>query len=123
MLQKKITIQDKPFIFPINDGKVIKERFGIASDGNSKISMAHIKAPSGWSAPFRTPEFDKFIFIIKGKKQFIIEDKTIISEAGQSIKIEKNTRVQYAKPIAERCEYIAICMPALSIDLVNRETK
>ena len=60
-------------------------------------------------------------FIIKGKKQFIIEGETIILEAGQSIKIEKNIRVQYSNPFKEECEYIAICLPAFSIDLVNRE--
>ncbi len=123
MIQKKYIIQNNPFVVPTTDGKIIKEHFGIATDGNSQISIAHMKAPSGWSEPFQTPEFDEFTFIIKGKKQFIIEDETVILEAGQSIKIEKNTRVQYSNPFAEMCEYIAICTPAFSIDLVNRETK
>ncbi|MDO5977951.1 cupin domain-containing protein [Flavivirga spongiicola] len=121
--EKKYTIQNNPFVVPTTDGKIIKEHFGIASNSNSQISIAHMKAPSGWSEPFQTPEFDEFTFIIKGKKQFIIEDETIILEAGQSIKIEKNTRVQYSNPFTEICEYIAICIPAFSIDLVNRETK
>ena len=121
MSQKKYTIQDNPFVVPTNDGKVIKEHFGLATDGNSQISMAYMKAPSGWSEPFQTPEFDEFTFIVKGKKQFTIEDETIILEAGQSIKIEKHTRVQYSNPFTEACEYIAVCTPAFSIDLVNRE--
>ncbi|WP_338358194.1 cupin domain-containing protein [Yeosuana marina] len=118
---KKYTIQNNPFIVPTTDGKVIKEHFGLASDGNSKISIAHMIAPAGWSEPFQTPEFEEFTFIIKGKKQFIIEDETIVLEAGQSIKIEKNTRVQYSNPFTEPCEYLAICKPAFSIDKVNRE--
>ncbi|GAA3637504.1 cupin domain-containing protein [Flavivirga jejuensis] len=121
MKQKKYSIQDSPFIVPTTDGKVIKEHFGITTDGNSEISIAHMKAPSGWGEPFQTPEFDEFTFIIKGKKQFIIEDEIIILKAGQSIKVEKHTRVQYSNPFAEVCEYIAICTPAFSIDLVNRE--
>ncbi|WP_303318121.1 cupin domain-containing protein [Flavivirga abyssicola] len=123
MAQKKYTIQNNPFVVPTNDGKIIKEHFGIATDGNSQISIAHMVAPSGWSEPFQTPEFDEFTFIIKGKKQFIIEDETIVLEAGQSIKIEKNTRVQYSNPFTETCEYLAICTPAFSIDLVNRESE
>lgn len=123
MSQKKYTIQNNPFVVPTNDGKVIKEHFGLATDGNSQISIAHMKAPSGWSEPFQTPEFDEFTFIIKGKKQFVIEDESIVLEAGQSIKIEKNTRVQYSNPFNDVCEYIAICIPAFSIDLVNREDK
>ena len=78
-------------------------------------------APAGWSEPFQTPEFDEFTFIIKGKKQFIIEGEQIVLKAGQSIKIEKNTRVQYSNPFTEPCEYIAICTPAFSKDKVNRE--
>ena len=119
--KKKYTIQNSPFIVPTDDGKIIKEHFGKASDGNSEISIAHMIAPPGWSEPFQTPEFDEYTFIIKGKKQFIIEDETIILEAGQSIKVEKNTRLQYSNPFDEPCEYIAICLPAFSIEAVNRE--
>ncbi|OBQ55969.1 cupin domain-containing protein [Tamlana sp. s12] len=121
MSRKKYTLQNMPFVVPTTDGKIIKEHFGKTSDGNSDISIAHMVAPAGWSEPFQTPEFDEFTFIIKGKKQFIIEDETVILEAGQSIKIEKNTRVQYSNPFKETCEYIAICTPAFSMDLVHRE--
>ena len=118
---KTYIIQDSPFIVPTNDGKIIKEHFGNATDGNSQISIAHMVAPPGWSEPFQTPEFDEYTFIIKGKKQFIIDDETIVLEAGQSIKVEKNTRLQYSNPFTEPCEYLAICLPAFSIEAVNRE--
>ncbi|WP_405292514.1 cupin domain-containing protein [Algibacter sp. Ld11] len=121
MSKKKFTIQTNPFIVPTTDGKVIKEHFGNITDGNKDISMAHMKAPAGWSEPFQTPEFDEFTFIISGKKQFIIDNETVVLKAGESIKIERNTRVQYSNPFTEVCEYIAICTPAFSIDLVNRE--
>ena len=78
-------------------------------------------APPHWKEPFQTPEFDEYTYIIKGKKQFIIERETVVLEALQSIKIEKNTRVQYSNPFDEPCEYLAICTPAFSMDLVNRE--
>lgn len=121
MANKKYTIQNSPFIVPTTDGKIIKEHFGLATDGNSNISIAYMIAPPGWSEPFQTPEFDEFTFVIKGKKQFIIEDEMLVLEAGQSIKIEKHTRVQYSNPFTEPCEYLAICMPAFSVDSVNRE--
>ena len=118
---KKYTIQTSPFVVPTNDGKLIEEHFGNATDGNSNISIAHMIAPSGWSEPFQTPEFDEYTYIIRGKKQFVIEGETVVLEAGQSIKIQKNTRIQYSNPFTEPCEYIAICTPAFSMDLVNRE--
>ena len=118
---KNYKIQRAPFQVPTEDGKSIREHFGLASDGNSEISIAHMKAPSGWSEPFQCPEFDEYTFIISGKKQFIIDGETIVLSAGESIKILKNTRVQYSNPFTEPCEYLAICLPAFSMDLVNRE--
>jgi len=118
---QKYHIQNSPFIVPTNDGKIIKEHFGLATDGNKDISIAHMVAPPGWSEPFQTPEFDEFTFIIKGKKQFVIADEIIVLEAGQSIKINKNTKIQYSNPFTEPCEYLAICTPAFSIESVNRE--
>ncbi len=118
---KKYIIQKSPFVVPTTDGKLIEEHFGLASDSNSEISIAHMVAPAGWSEPFQTPEFDEYTYIIKGKKQFVIDGDTVVLEAGQSIKILKDTRVQYSNPFTEPCDYLAICLPAFSIDSVNRD--
>lgn len=122
-MTKKYHIQKSPFIVPTSDGKLIEEHFGNVSKGDSNISIAHMIAPPNWSEPFQTPEFDEYTYIIKGKKQFIIDGETVVLETGQSIKINKDVRVQYSNPFSEPCEYIAICLPAFSIDLVNREEK
>ena len=121
-MEKKYFIQKAPFVVPTTDGKLIEEHHGKATTGNSQISIAHMKAPAGWSEPFQTPEFDEYTYIIKGKKQFIIDNETVVLEAGHSIKIEKNTRVQYSNPFNAPCEYIAICTPAFSIHKVHRES-
>ena len=118
---KKYFIQKSPFVVPTTDEKLIEEHHGLATTNNAAISIAHMIAPSGWSEPFQTPEFDEYTYIIKGKKQFIIEDETVVLETGQSIKIEKNTRVQYSNPFDEPCEYIAICTPAFDFEKVHRE--
>ena len=94
MTKKKYTIQKSPFVVPTTDGKLIEEHFGNATNSNSKISIAHMIAPAGWSEPFQTPEFEEFTYIIRGKKQFTIESDVLVLSAGESIKIEKNTRVQ-----------------------------
>ncbi len=117
---KKYSIQKSPFIVPTSDGKLIEEHFGIASI-LSELSIAHMVAPPKWSEPFQTPGFDEYTYIIKGKKQFNIEGDTIILKAGESIKILKGTSVQYSNPFDESCEYLAVCLPAFSMDLVNRE--
>ena len=116
----KYKIQKSPFVVPTEDGKLIEEHWG-NSTGNSNISIAHMVAPSGWSEPHQTPDFDEFTLIIKGKKQFEIDGEIEVLEAGQSILIQKGARVRYSNPFDTECEYIAICLPAFSMELVNRE--
>lgn len=118
---KRYLIQNAPFVVPTTDGKLIEEHHGLASTNNSEISIAHMVAPPKWSEPYQIPEFDEYTYIIRGKMQFIIDDETITIEAGQSIRIEKNTRVQYSNPFEEECEYIAICKPAFDFTKVHRE--
>ena len=120
-MSKKYQIQKTPFIVPTTDGKLIEEHFGGATNGDTQLSLAHMIAPPGWSEPFQTPEFDEYTYIIRGKKEFTIAGEKVILSAGQSIKIEKNTRIRYANPFAEECEYIAICLPAFSMEKVHRE--
>ena len=117
---KKYRIQKNPFVVPTNDGKLIEEHFGLASI-LSELSIAHMIAPPNWSEPFQTPEFDEYTYIIKGKKQFNIDGEIIVLETGESIKIEKGARIRYSNPFEEECEYLSICLPAFSMDLVNRE--
>ncbi len=116
----KYKIQKSPFVVPTEDGKLIEEHWG-NSTGNSNISIAHMVAPSGWSEPHQSPDFDEFTLIIKGKKQFEIDGEIHVLEAGQSILIQKGARVRYSNPFDSECEYIAICLPAFSMELVNRE--
>ena len=116
----KYKIQKSPFVVPTTDGKLIEEIWG-NSTGNSNVSIAHMIAPSNWSEPFQTPEFDEFTYIIKGKKQFEIEGEIVVLETGQSILIQKGARIKYSNPFENPCEYLAICLPAFSMDLVNRE--
>lgn len=118
---KKYTIQTAPLVVPTTDGKYIGEHHGIPTTNNKEISVAHMIAPPHWSEPFQTPEFEEYTFIISGKKQFIIDTEIIILEAGQSIKIDKNTRVQYSNPFNAPCEYLSICRPAFDFNKVHRE--
>ncbi|SHM44769.1 cupin domain-containing protein [Chryseobacterium polytrichastri] len=117
---KKFKIQKSPFVVPTTDGKLIEEHWGNSTQ-NSNISIARMIAPPNWSEPHQTPQFDEFTIIVSGKKQFEIDDEIVVLEEGQSILVEKGARVSYSNPFSEPCVYIAICLPAFSVDLVNRE--
>jgi len=112
--------QDKPFVVPTTDGKLIEEHFGHTTN-ESGISIAHMLAPAGWSEPFQNPEFDEYTLVSRGKKLFEVDDEKIEVHAGQSILIKKGSRVRYSNPFDEPCEYWSVCLPAFSISLVHRE--
>jgi len=113
--------QANPFVVPTTDGKLIAEHFGLATGGNDTISIARMEAPSGWSEPFQNPAFDEYTLVSKGKKLFEVDNEQIEVSAGESILIKKGSRVRYSNPFDEVCEYWSVCLPAFSIDSVNRE--
>ncbi|MBS1512475.1 MAG: cupin domain-containing protein [Bacteroidetes bacterium] len=112
--------QDKPFVVPTNDGKLIEEHFGYTTNEKA-LSIAHMIAPPGWSEPYQTPEFDEYTLVSKGTKKIEADRDEIILTAGQSILIKKGTRVRYSNPFNEPCEYWSVCLPAFTIDTVHRE--
>ena len=114
------TLQTKPFVVPTPDDKRIEEHFGQATNGDDHISIAHMVAPPGWSEPPQKPSFAEYVFVIRGKKHFLIADEEVVLSAGQSIKIHPNVRVQYSNPFPEECEYSAICTPAFTFAEANR---
>lgn len=117
---KDFDVQRKPFVVPVDDGKLIEEHFGLASI-DSNLSLAHMIAPAGWGEPFQTPEFEEYTYIIKGKKKIEVGDEVIILSPGESIRIKKGVRVRYSNPFEEPCEYLAICSPPFQIEKAHRE--
>ncbi|RYZ47743.1 MAG: cupin domain-containing protein [Chitinophagaceae bacterium] len=114
-------VQKKPFVVPTTDGKLIEEHFGLASSGESALSIAHMLAPPGWSEPHQTPAFDEYTLVSRGKKLVEVEGEQVILEGGQSILVKSGTRVRYSNPFDEECAYWSVCLPAFSLSAVNRE--
>lgn len=114
-------LQTSPFKLPTTDGKLIEEHEGVASTGNKNLSIAHMIAPAGWSEPFQTPAFDEYTLVSRGKKMFEVDGAEIVLEKNQSILIKAGTRVRYSNPFNEECEYWSVCIPAFSMESVNRE--
>ena len=49
------------------------------------------------------------------------ETETIDVQAGQAILVRGGEWVQYSTPEAQGAEYLAICLPAFSIETVHRD--
>jgi mannose-6-phosphate isomerase-like protein (cupin superfamily) len=113
--------QQRPFVVPTTDGKLIEEHVGLASTGTPGISIAHMIAPPGWIEPFQNPGFDEYTLVSRGKKKFEVDGQEVIVSSGESILIRKGSRVRYSNPFEEECEYWSVCLPAFSMEQVNRE--
>jgi mannose-6-phosphate isomerase-like protein (cupin superfamily) len=110
-----------PFVVPTTDGKLIEEHVGLASSGDSSYSLAHMVAPPGWSEPYQQPAFDEFTIVVKGRKCIEVDGEVIALVGGQSILIRSGSRVRYSNPYPEAVEYWSICVPAFSLQSVNRD--
>lgn len=123
MMAKKYVLQTQPFQVPVPGNKLILEHFGQATTGEKRFSIARMVAPSGWSEPHQTPEFDEVTLMLRGRKQIEIDGETVTLDAGQSILIKAGARIRYSNPYPEENEYVSFCMPAFSAENVHREAE
>jgi len=56
-----------------------------------------------------------------GRLKEKVDGEQAIVNTGQSICIKEGSRVRYSNQYEEECEYWSVCLPAFSIDSVNRE--
>src|SRR5664279_6499234 len=104
-----------------NKEKIIKEFFGRVNSKTSEVSIAHMKSPDGWVEPGQRPEFNEYTVVLKGKLRITTKNEEFVVSEGQGIMTEKNEWVQYSTPFEGGAEYIAVCLPAFSMDLVKRD--
>ena len=120
-MSSSYVLQQEPFVVPTTDGKLIEEHVGQVISNESRLSIAHMVAPSGWSEPFQNPEFDEYTMLVRGRKQIEIDGEIVTLKVGESLLVRKGARVRYSNPFEEEVEYWSVCIPAFSLDLVNRE--
>ncbi len=104
-----------------NKKKIIEEYFGLVNSQDSRVSIAHMKSPSGWIEPGQTPEFDEYTMVLKGMLQVETEKKNYEIQAGEAISVSGGEWVRYSTPGPEGAEYIAVCLPAFSPVTVHRD--
>ena len=105
-----------------NKPKTIKEFIGRVNSITEALSVAHMTSPSGWVEPGQCPEFDEYTVVLQGTVRVTDQNGAIIDvEAGQAIIAHGGEWVQYSTPGPEGAQYIAVCLPAFSPDLVHRD--
>lgn len=104
-----------------NKPKIIEEFVGRVNSGTSGVSVARMKSPQGWIEPGQTPDFDEFTIVLRGMVQVRSKSGTIDVHAGEAVISHKGEWVQYSTPESDGAEYIAICLPAFSMETVHRD--
>jgi mannose-6-phosphate isomerase-like protein (cupin superfamily) len=104
-----------------NKPKIIEEYVGRVNSRTSSTSVARMQSPGGWIEPGQRPEFDEFTVVLKGMLRVKTETETLDVRAGQAVIVNKGEWVQYGSPEDDGAEYIAVCLPAFSMETVHRD--
>ena len=104
-----------------NKPKLIDEYIGRVNSGTSQASAAHMRSPEGWVEPGQTPEFEEYTLVLKGMLRVEHRGGSVDVQAGQAVIAHKGEWIRYSTPEPGGAEYIAICVPAFSIDSVHRD--
>lgn len=104
-----------------NKPKLIDEYIGRANSAEARLSVAHMRSPGGWIEPGQKPEFDEFTVVLKGTLRVQHEKGSLDVKAGQAVMTGKGEWVRYSTPFPDGAEYIAVCLPAFSMESVHRD--
>lgn len=102
-----------------NKPKLIDEYIGRVNSKTADVSVAHMRSPEEWVEPGQRPEFDEFTIVLKGVLRVKHEGGEMDVAAGQAVIAHRGEWVQYSTPGG--AEYIAVCLPAFSLDAVRRD--
>jgi hypothetical protein len=110
---------EAPTRIPVPQGKILDEYIGRVNSGDSRASVAHMRSPAGWSEPGQRPDFEEFTLVLAREMLVEYEGGVTAVKGGQAIVTKPGEWVRYSTP--NGAEYVAICLPAFSIDTVHRD--
>ncbi len=105
-----------------NKPKLIDEYVGRVNSATSDASVAHMRSPGGWLEPGQTPEFDEYTVVLRGVLRVEFHGGQLDVRAGQAVIAYKGEWVRYSTPEEDGAEYVAICLPAFSMESVHRDS-
>jgi ethanolamine utilization protein EutQ len=104
-----------------NKPKLIDEYIGRVNSKTSTTSVAHMRSPAGWVEPGQTPKFEEFTVVLQGTLRVEHKGGSLDVVAGQAVIAHTGEWVRYSTPHADGAEYIAVCLPAFSMETVHRD--
>lgn len=118
-----VTLIQQPVIIRAagNKHKEIAEYVGRLNSATEALSIAHMKSPAGWSEAGQVPEFDEYTVVLRGALRVETRTGALDVKAGRAIIARSGEWVRYSTPDPKGAEYVAVCMPAFSSELVRRD--
>jgi ethanolamine utilization protein EutQ len=107
---------------PATNSRLIDEYVGRVNSETSAVSVAHMRSLGGWREPGQTPDFEEFTVVLRGVLRVQHRDGTLDVHAGQPVISHGGEWVRHSTPEADGAEYIAVCVPAFSMDTVHRDS-
>lgn len=104
-----------------NKPKLIDEYVGRVNSGSGNASVAHMRSPGGWVEPGQRPDFEEFTVVLRGMLRVEFEGGSMDVRAGQAVIAHPGEWVRYSTPEEDGAEYVAVCLPAFSMDTVHRD--
>jgi mannose-6-phosphate isomerase-like protein (cupin superfamily) len=101
--------------------KRIEEYAGRVNSGHTSVSVARMVSPAGWQEPGQRPQFEEITIVLRGTMRVEFKGGVLDVRAGQAVVTAPGEWIRYSTPEAGGAEYVAVCVPAFSIDTVNRD--
>lgn len=98
---------------------MVEEYVGEVNTSTGQVSVAHMHSPAGWSEPGQRPDFDEYTIVLTGVLRVEYEGGVLDVRSGQAVIANKGEWVRYSTP--EGAEYIAVCVPAFTMERVHRD--
>jgi mannose-6-phosphate isomerase-like protein (cupin superfamily) len=104
-----------------NKPKIIREFVGRVNSATSALSIAQMLSPGGWVEPGQTPDFDEYTLVLRGTVRVTHRNGHLDVGEGQTVLAHAGEWVQYSTPGLSGAEYVSVCLPAFSPELVHRD--
>jgi len=101
--------------------KEIEEYVGHANSGTGAVSVARMRSPCGWKEPGQVGRFDEYTVVLSGTLHLDLRGGEMDVSAGQAVVVPAGEWVRYSTPAPGGADYVAVCLPAFSPDLVARD--
>ena len=101
--------------------KRIEEYAGRVNSGHANVSVARMQSPPGWIEPGQRPDFEEITIVLRGMIRVEHDNGIMDVKAGQAVVTHPGEWVRYSSPGQDGAEYVAVCLPAFSMESVHRD--